>query len=125
MDITKSLHKIADFLNLTEETALESFTQFLKSITLLEKEKENKQPLEIQFKTHKQRYLIKLYAVNPGEDSSESLDTAENSGRNLLDIEKLNYNEDLSKLYQLGYWVQNNLIEPPTHFITTEDLYNY
>ena len=36
----------------------------------------------------------------------------------------LNYNEYLSKNYQLGYWVQNNLTEQPTHFVKTEDLYN-
>ena len=35
----------------------------------------------------------------------------------------MNYNEDLSKNYQLGYWVQNNLTERPTHFIRTKDLY--
>ena len=131
MTITKILHKSDASLNipkkLSKTAVLDKYTEFLEIINLLEKEKNNKQPLEIQFKTHKQRYLIKLYSVNPKEYSSENLDTVENSGRYLfsLNIEELIYKKDLSKLDQLGYWVQNNLIERPTHFMRTQDLYDY
>ena len=64
MDSTKTLHKIDDFLNLPERVGLESFTQCLESITLLQKDKENKQPLKVQFKIHNQRYRIKLELVD-------------------------------------------------------------
>ena len=131
MNSIQNLHKSDRFIKTREELSgtavLENYTQSLKKkSTLLQKNKDNKQPLEVQCKTDKREFQSRLYLVDRENYSNENLDTIENSDRAIfsINIQKLNYNEDLSKLYQLGYWVQKNVTERPTHFIKTEDLYN-
>lgn len=60
MSITKDLHKNDDISErVLETTVSESWTQFLENVTLLQKEKDNKQSLEILFNNQKQKYQIK------------------------------------------------------------------
>lgn len=116
MNSIQNLHKSYRFINTREElsgTAVsENYTQSLeKKSTLLQKNKENKQPLEVQFKIDKREFQSRLYLVDRENYSNENLDIVKNSGRTIfsINIQKLDYNEDLSKLYQLGYWVQKKL----------------
>lgn len=132
MNIIQNLHKSDSFINTREElsgTAVsENYTQSLeKKSTLLQKNKDNKQPLEVQFKTDKRKSQSRVDLVDRENYSNENLNRVKNSDEAIfsINIQKLNYNEDISKLYQLGYWIQKNLTERPTHFIKTEDLYNY
>ena len=61
MSITKNLHKNDNISERVLETTLsESWTQFLENVTLLQREKDNKQFLEILFNNQKQRYRINL-----------------------------------------------------------------
>ena len=131
MNSIQNLHKSDRFINTREElsgTAVsENYTQSLeKKSTLLQKNKDNKQPLEVQFKIDKRKIQSRLDSVDRENCSNENLDIVKNSGRTLfsVNLQKLDYNEDIPKLYQLGYWVQKNVTERPTHFIKTEDLYN-
>ena len=128
MNIFQNLHKSDDFLNICKGLSGTAVSEIdtQSSSTLLQKNKDNKQALEVQFKKDNQELQSRVDLLGREESSNENLDIVENSGRALffLNIQKLNSNEDLSKIYQLGYWVQNNLTERPTHFIKTEDLYN-
>ena len=60
MSITKDLHKNDDISErVLETTVSESWTQFLENVTLLQKEKDNRQSLEILFNNQKHKYRIK------------------------------------------------------------------